>query len=69
MESNMKFLTLRTGDRVREHDGRHVGRVEAIYGGSLNGRWHDSATATVKWEDNGFFSHLEVGELVRVLDN
>jgi hypothetical protein len=48
------WMELRVGDRVRERDGRHVGRVEAI---------HNSALVKVRWEGTGWFSELELGEL------
>lgn len=62
----MNWVRMKIGDHVTEVDGRHVGRVEAIYGGLLNDRWSRSAVAKVKWFDTGFISEIEVGELVRV---
>jgi hypothetical protein len=49
------WMKVSCGDRVRERDGRHEGRVEAI-------RW--SYEATVKW-DNGWISDVKLGELER----
>lgn len=48
----MKF---HCGDRVREPEGRHVGRVEAVYG----------PTVKVKW-DSGIYEWLEELDLVPV---
>jgi ABC-type phosphonate transport system ATPase subunit len=50
------WIGLNTGDRVREHDGRHEGRVEAILHG---------AYVKVKW-DNGWISDLPLGDVERV---
>jgi len=47
---------LNTGDRVRERDGRHVGRVEAI---------HHGAFVKVKW-DNGWFSELALADVEKI---
>jgi hypothetical protein len=44
------------GDRVRERNGCHFGRVEAI----LHGAW-----VKVGWEDSGWCSTLPRGDIVR----
>lgn len=62
----MKFVRIRVGDHVTEVEGRHVGRVEHIYGGLLGGRWATSAVAKIKWLDSGFVSEIAVGDLVIV---
>ncbi len=51
------WMKLNTGDRVRERDGRHIGRVEAIC-------W--SRLVKVRWEDTGWFSELEFNEVEKV---
>jgi len=50
------WMKLRCGDRVRERDGRHIGRVEAI---------HHGAFVVVRWLDNGWFSELPLGDVER----
>jgi len=50
------WMRLRCGDRVREIDGRHYGRVEAIHHGAL---------VTIKWEDSGWISVLYLDEVER----
>jgi hypothetical protein len=39
------WMKLSTGDRVREKDGRHFGRVEGI---------HHGAYVRITWEENGW---------------
>lgn len=50
-------MKLNLGDRVRERDGRHEGTVEAI-------RW--GFEATVKWDDNGWISHVQLRDLEKI---
>jgi hypothetical protein len=50
------WMGLNCGDRVRERDGRHEGRVEAIHWGT---------TVKVCW-DNGWISELALGDVERV---
>lgn len=51
------WMKLSCGDRVRERDGRHIGRVQAIY-------W--SRTVVVQWEGTGWTSELLLTEVERV---
>jgi hypothetical protein len=53
------WMKLNCGDRVRERDGRHVGRVQAIY-------W--SRTVVVLWDGSGWTSELLLEEVERVRD-
>lgn len=50
------WMRLNVGDKVREHDGRHIGRVEAIF---------NSALVKVRWDDSGWFSELSLNELTK----
>jgi hypothetical protein len=52
------WMKLNCGDRVREKDGRHEGRVEAIF---------NSAIIRVRW-DNGWISEFQLmdNELVNL---
>lgn len=54
---------IRVGSQVREHDGRHVARVDAIYGGLLGNGFMDSAIATVRWLDTGWRSQMPLSDL------
>jgi hypothetical protein len=51
------WMGLRCGDKVREPEGRHTARVEAIFHGS---------TVKVRWDETGWISEFELGELVKV---
>lgn len=51
------WMKLNCGDRVREHEGRHIGRVEAIFHGAF---------VKVRWE-NGWFSELPLTEVERLV--
>ena len=51
------WMQLSTGDRVRERDGRHTGRVEAINHGAF---------VVVRWHDNGWLSELPLGAVERI---
>ena len=53
-------MKLRCGDYVVEKDGRHVGRVEAIY-------WNTEVK--VKWLDNNYVTILDPEELTRIPRN
>jgi len=53
------WMKLSCGDRVRERDGRHIGRVQAI---------HWSRTVVIQWEDSGWLSELALNEIERVRD-
>jgi hypothetical protein len=50
------WMRLRCGDVVREIDGRHYGRVEAIHNGS---------TVKIKWEDSGWISFVALDDIER----
>ena len=50
------WMKLNCGDRVRERDGRHIGRVEAI---------HHGAFVVVRWLDNGWISELPLRDVER----
>ena len=50
------WLAFGCGDRVREKEGRHVGRVEAVISGTL---------VRVKWE-NGWISEHDADDLILV---
>jgi len=50
------WMKLRCGDTVTERDGRHTGRVEAIFG---------SATVRVRWHDTGWLSDLPLQDVVK----
>jgi hypothetical protein len=50
-------MGLNCGDCVRERDGRHEGRVEAINWGT---------TVKVRWNDTGWVSELALRDLERV---
>ncbi len=50
------WMKLSCGDRVTENEGRHVGRVDAIFSG---------AYVKVTWEDNGYISYLSLNELTK----
>lgn len=54
------WMRLNCGDHVVEIDGRHVGRVEAIF---------NSAWVKVKWLDNGWISFVPLNDLVRIRDS
>lgn len=51
------WMGLSCGDGVRERDGRHEGRVEAIYWGT---------SVKVRWDDTGWISDLPLRDLERV---
>jgi len=51
------WMKLRCGDVVREVDGRHTGRVEAI---------HHGAWVRVRWHESGWISMLPLGSVTRV---
>jgi hypothetical protein len=48
---------LRTGHAVRETEGRHVGRVEAI---------ENSSIVKIKWDDTGWISYVPLADVVTV---
>lgn len=48
------------GDLVRENDGRHVGRVVALFGHGTS-----ATTVTVRWP-NGWRSNLQHNELTLI---
>jgi hypothetical protein len=48
------WMKLNCGDHVREKDGRHEGRVEAI----LHGAW-----VIVKWDESGWKSELALSDV------
>jgi hypothetical protein len=50
-------MKLRCGDVVREHGGRHLGRVERI-------EW--SNHVIVRWLDTGWLTTFRLGEVERV---
>lgn len=50
------WMKLNCGDTVREKDGRHFGRVEAI---------HHASIVKVKWESTGWISEVRIGDLVK----
>lgn len=50
------WMRLRCGDRVCTLEGRHIGRVEAIFHG---------AYARVRWDDSRWIEQLELRELRR----
>jgi len=50
------YTRLNCGDTVRERDGRHLARVEAVI-------WPD---VKVKWHDTGWVSWLDRDDLVVV---
>ena len=50
-------MRLNVGDHVREQDGRHVGRVEAIW---------NSAFVKVRWLETRWVSELPLGTLVKI---
>jgi hypothetical protein len=54
------WMKLGLGDLVRERDGRHVGRVEAI---------HWSNTVKVRWLETGWVSEVPLNEIERQADN
>lgn len=51
------WMKLNTGDRVREHDGRHIGRVEQIEHGAF---------VWVRWLETGYLSRFRLNEIVCV---
>lgn len=51
------WMKLNTGDVVRERDGRHLGRIEAIFHGAF---------VRVRWHDTGWLSTLALDEIERV---
>jgi hypothetical protein len=48
------WMRLNCGDLVVEHDGRHIGRVEAI---------HNSSQVKVRWLDTRWISFYQLDEL------
>lgn len=52
-----EWMKLNCGDRVRERDGAHIGRVEAI---------HNSSWVKVKWDDSDWLSFVPLCDLVRI---
>jgi len=50
------WLPFCCGDLVREHEGRHIGRVEAVFHGAF---------VRVRWLDSGWVSDLRPTELVK----
>jgi hypothetical protein len=50
------WMKLNCGDIVREKDGRHTGRVEAI----------GNFIVKVRWDDTGWFSWIHRDDLERV---
>jgi hypothetical protein len=51
------WMKLNTGDVVTEIDGRHEGRVQAII---------NSSTVRVRWNDTGWITDFQLGELVNL---
>ncbi len=52
---NSDWMKVHIGDRVREHEGRHFGHVEAVANGC----------AKVRWEDNGWVSWMPIDDVRR----
>lgn len=57
MTCRSDWMKLNCGDYVRELDGCHIGRVEAI---------NSSSTVKVRWIDNGWTSSFFLEELVKI---
>ena len=51
------WMKLRCGNTVREHGGRHEGRVEAIF---------HSHIVVVKWHESGWLEYCNLRDLERV---
>ena len=51
------WMNLNCGDRVREHGGRHEGRVEALY---------YSYVVVVKWHETDWLEYCNLQDLERV---
>jgi hypothetical protein len=52
----------RLGDLVRERDGRHTGKVVALRGGLSESR-NDAVEVRVKWQETGWLSDHDHGDL------